>query len=163
MSGEPVKFEVLTGQGYYAFLHQPDKGNVKYRIGPSYKIDLVVDAESKKKAEALGLKVKKATEKIPGDYVSIRSKVDPNKPDRAPPKVMDSKRNAIPKEILVGNGSEVRVRILPFKYGEGLITPILKEVMVTKLVKYQPTAEEVERKGTFLSEVENGFTVDSAI
>ena len=76
---------------------------------------------------------------------------------------MDSKRNTISKETLIGNGSRVRVRYLPYKYQGGTkITPILKEVMVVNLVKYEPTLGEVERKGSYLTETE-GYTVDQSI
>lgn len=158
-----VKTEVLSGEGYYAFVHKPDSGNEKRKIGPSYKIDVVLDEPSMKRAKALGLRIKEATDKIPGQYVSFRSKVDPKYPDRAPPKIVDSQKNPIPKTTLVGNGSIVNVRFIPFRYGEDDVTAILKDVQVVKLVAYAPTASEVERKGQFLGTVEGGFTVDKDI
>lgn len=152
-----IKFETLVGLAQYAFLHAPDKGNPKHRIPPAYKIDLMlVDPEQIKKAKSLGCTVKDPTEKHPHPYVSIKSKV---KEGRKPPRVFDSARNPIPKSILVGNGSEVRVRFLPFTYGEGEMTPILQEVQVVKLVEYKPTERERETKGDFLGKVEGGFVV----
>lgn len=161
-NNEPIKFDVLSGLAYYAFLHQPDRGNKEHNIGPRYKIDLVLDEGSLVRAKEQGLKIKPATEKVPGAYVSIVSKVDPKFPDRKPPKIMDAKRNTIPPSVLVGNGSEVRVRYLPYVYQGNKTTPILKEVMVTKLVEYKPTEAEIARKGTYLNETD-GYTVSTEI
>jgi hypothetical protein len=159
-----VKTEVLTGLGYYAFVHKPDQGNAKRKIGPSYKIDLVLDGDQLTKAEKLGLNIKEATDRIPGPHVTIRSKVDTVKyPDRQPPRVMDSQKNPIPKTILVGNGSKVNVRFVPLQYGENDVTPILKDIQVVELVKYVPTPGELERKGQYLNTVEGGFVVDPNI
>lgn len=157
MDNEPIKSEILEGIAQYAFLHAPDKGNPKHRIPPSYKIDLMlVDEAEVKKAEAQGLNIKDADTKHPHNFVSIRSKV---KEGRKPPRVIDSQRNPVPKEILVGNGSKVRVRYIPYHYGEGEVTPILQEVQVISLVEYKPTDGEIAKKGSFLNRVEGGFTV----
>lgn len=159
-----VKTEVLTGLAYYAFVHKPDQGNAKRKIGPSYKVDLGLEGDELKKAESLGLRVKDPTDRIPLPHVTIRSKVDLEKyPNRQPPRIMDSQRNIIPKTVLIGNGSQVNIRFIPLQYGEGEITPVLKDVQVVKLVKYEPTAGEIERKGQFLGKVDGGFVVDQNI
>lgn len=136
---EPVKFEILEGEAMYAFLHQPDKGNAKHRIGPAYKVDLVLNKEQLAKAKSLGLKIREPKgpdDKFKGPYVQIKSKVQEG---RKPPRVVDSQRNPIPPSILVGNGSKVRVRFLPYFFGEDGVTPILQELQVLTLVPYEPT------------------------
>lgn len=151
------KFEMLEGLAMYAFVHVPDKGNVKYRIPPAYKVDLMLpDKEQEDKARALGLNVKSPNDKFKYPYVQIKSKT---KEGRRAPRVLDSQRNPIPTSILVGNGSRVRVRFLPWGYGDGEISAILQETQVLDLVKYEPTPGEKERKGSFLEVVEGGFTV----
>lgn len=151
-SKQQVQYEVIEGVAMYAFLHQPDKGNPKYKIGPAYKIEVMLDDKTQLKlAESLGLKIKDATDKFEFPYISIKAKV---KEGRNGPRVMDSKRNAIPPNILIGNGSRVKVRFLPFEYGEGDVTAILQEVMVTKLVRYEGNTSG------FLASEEDGFSVD---
>lgn len=155
----PVKFEILDGLAWYTFIHKPDPGNKAKRIGPSYKISLVVDGENLEKAKKLGLKIKDKNPKIKGSYVDIKSKYDETKPDRKKPVAVDSQKNLIPSNILIGNGSRVRVRFLPFTYGEGEVTAILKEIQVLELVEYVPTEEEKARKGQWLNKVEGGYKV----
>lgn len=152
----PVEFETLRGIAQYCFAHAPDRGNVAEKIEPAYKIDLMLpDEKEASRAEALGLLVKDANEKHPHNFVTLKSKV---KEGRKPPRVVDSQRNPIPKTILIGNGSDVIVRFIPYEYGKGKVTGILQEIMVVNLVKYEPTAEESTRKG-FLAPVQGGFVV----
>lgn len=151
-----VKYEVLEGIAVYAFVHKPDRGNDKEKIAPAYKIDLCFDKPDQlKKAKGFGLTIKDADAKHPHPYTIIKSKVDENRP---PPLVVDSRRNTIPPNILIGNGSRVLVRFLPYGYGKGKVTGIFKEVMVLDLVRYEPSPEELERKG-FIPPREGGFVV----
>lgn len=153
---EFIKHEILSGLAQYAFVHQPDKGNIKRKIAPAYKIDVMFDNEEQKaKAKALGLNVKPADEKHPHEFVTIKSKVQEG---RKKPRIIDSQRNDIPETILVGNGSRVNVRFLPWGYGEGEVSAILLETQVVELVEYKPTEGEKERK-SFLPVVEGGFVV----
>lgn len=154
----PVEYETLRGIAQYCFAHSPDRGNAAEKIEPAYKIDLMFPSQFKKeraRAEELGLAVKDKNDKHPDPYVTLKSKV---KEGRKPPRVVDSQRNPIPKTILIGNGSEVIVRFIPYEYGKGKVTGILQEIMVVNLVKYEPTADESARKG-FLAPVQGGFVV----
>lgn len=153
-----IESQVLEGLAQYAFLHTPDRGNEKRRIPPAYKISLMlVDKEQEKKAKSLGLNVKPANEKIPHNYVDIKSRV---KEDRRPPAVIDAKRQNIPPSILIGNGSRVRVRFLPFEYGEGEVTAILQETQVLDLVRYEG---RTGGSADLLPVVESGFSVDGEV
>lgn len=148
----PVKSDVLEGLAMYAFLHNPDKGNVAKRIAPSYKIDLMLHTdEAIKKAKSHGLKVKNPTDKHKYPFVTIKSKV---REGFNGPAVVDSQNNPIPDTVLVGNDSLVRVRFVPFTYGEGEVTALLQGVQVLNLVPY-------ERKSQFEA-VDNGFTVGAS-
>lgn len=151
-----IKHEILSGVAQYAFLHRADQGNLKRKILPAYKIDLMFNNEEQKnKAKALGLTIKPADDKHPMEYVTIKSKV---KEGRKKPRLIDSQRNDIPESILVGNGSEVNVRFLPWGYGEGEVSAVLLEVQVVKLVEYKPTEGEKERK-SYLPVIEGGFVI----
>jgi hypothetical protein len=158
-SNPPIQAEILEGQAMYAKVHTPDEGNAKYRIGPAYKLDLMLtDPEQVKKAESLNLKIKQpAKEPFTHPYVTLKSKV---KEGRNGPRVMDSQRNIIPPSILIGNGSKVRTRFIPFSYGEGEVAAILLDVQVLELVKFEPK-EKSNDSGGFLGKVEGGFVAAS--
>jgi len=145
----PVKSDILEGLAMYAFLHSPDKGNPSKRILPSYKIDLMLHTdEAIKKAKSHGLNVKKPTDKHQFPYVTIKTKV---REGFNGPTVVDAKNNPVPASVLIGNNSLVRVKFIPFTYGEGEVTALLQAVQVLELVPY-------ERKPSF-DVVDNGFTV----
>lgn len=148
----PVKSEILEGLAMYAFLHSPDKGNAARRIPPAYKVDLMLDTkEAQAKAKELGLNIKRPTEKHKHPFVTIKSKVTEG---RTGPTVVDSKNNVVPNTVLVGNDSRIRVRFIPFTYGEGEVTAVLQAVQVLNLVPY-------ERKAIF-DEVDSGYTLSGA-
>ena len=158
---KPLESEILEGLAMYAKIHTPDPGNAKFRIPPAYKIDVMLsDPEQLKKAESLNLKIKHSTnENFTHPYVTFKSRV---KEERKPPRVMDSQRNIIPPSVLIGNGSKVRVRFIPFAYGEGEVTAVLLDTQILELVKYEPTAKEGadEKKGSYLGKVDGGFVVE---
>lgn len=145
----PVKSDILEGLAMYAFLHSPDKGNAAKRIAPSYKIDLMLHTdEAIKKAKSHGLNVKKPTDKHQYPYVTIKTKV---RDGFNGPTIVDAKNNPVPPSVLIGNNSLVRVKFIPFTYGEGEVTALLQAVQVLELVAY-------ERKPSFEA-VDGGFTV----
>lgn len=155
-ANQPIESQILEGIAMYAFVHQPDKGNAKYKIPPAYKIEVQFDKPDQlKKAQDLGLKIREPDgEKFTFPYASFRSKV---KEGRNPPRIMDSQRNPIDPKILVGNGSRVRVRFIPFEYGAGEITAVLQDTMVLELVKY----EAGPREG-YLEAVPGGYVASSS-
>ena len=148
---DPIKSEILEGLAQYAFLHEPDRGNPKKRIAPSYKIDLMLTDDAQiEKAKALHLNVKPSNEKIPHPYTTIRSKVAEG---RNGPRVIDSQKNPIPSNILIGNGSKVRVRFFTYDYDGEYHAAILQEVQVIELVRYE------RDNSSELGEVKGGFVV----
>ena len=154
-SNPPIQAEILEGVAMYAKVHKPDEGNPKHRIGPAYKMDLMLtDPAQLKKAESLNLKIRQPTkEPFTHPYITLKSKV---KEGRNGPRVMDSQRNIIPPTILIGNGSKVRTRFIPFAYGEGEVSAVLLDVQVLELVKYEPK-DKPNDNGGFLGKVEGGF------
>lgn len=156
-----IESQVLEGIAIYARLHSPDPGNTKMRIPAAYKIDLLlVDPKQLEKAKSLGLNIKPPHGEVhTHPYVLIKSKVKEN---RKPPKVIDSQRNAIPSSILVGNGSLVRVRFMPFTYGEGEVTAILQETQVLTLVRYESKPRDISSTDvSYLGAVEGGFVTEA--
>lgn len=151
-----VKYENLRGLAVYCFIHRPDPGNEAEKIGPAYKVDVELpNKDELKKAKSLGLTIKDPDAKHKHPFVTVKSKVMEG---RNPPLAVDTKRNPIPNTILIGNGSEIIVRFLPYGYGKGKVSAILKEIQVVNLVRYVPSQEELDRKG-FLPPLEEGFVV----
>ena len=111
---------IESGLAYWASVRNP---NLKYE--PVYTVDLVVDEEVAAKYEGKGFKVKTlvVNDEIVGKALTIKRKV--NGPDgmvRKPPRLVDVHKEPIDDEVLVGNGSEVRVQFSEWevnnKYGE---------------------------------------------
>tara|TARA_R100001510_G_scaffold7880_1_gene6124 strand:- start:6406 stop:6855 length:450 start_codon:yes stop_codon:yes gene_type:complete len=110
---------IESGLAYWASVRNP---NLKFE--PVYTVDLVVDEEVAKKYESKGYKVKTlvVNDEVVGKALTIKRKV--NGPDgmiRKAPKLVDAKKNVLDDDVLVGNGSKVRVQFSEWevsnKYG----------------------------------------------
>jgi len=102
---------IESGLAYWASVRNP---NLKYE--PVYTVDLVVDEEVASKYESRGFKVKTlvVNDEVVGKALVIKRKVNgPNGMVRKPPKLVDAQKNLIEDDVLVGNGSGVKVQ-----YGE---------------------------------------------
>jgi hypothetical protein len=124
-------FYYLTGKAKWARLFTPDE---KYK---NYKIDLLLDAESKKKFAESGMTMtpKMAEE---GEYITFRrpeAKLIKNELVKfeAPP-VTDAEGK--PVEKLIGNGSDVTVKVVVYDTVKGK-GHRLEAVRVNSLIEYQ--------------------------
>lgn len=111
---------IESGLAYWASVRNP---NLKYE--PVYTVDLVVDEEVASKYESRGFKVKTlvVNDEVVGKALVIKRKVNgPNGMVRKPPKLVDAQKNLIEDDVLVGNGSEVKVQFNEWevdnKYGK---------------------------------------------
>lgn len=153
------KIHLVSGEAYYAAVHVPDQS---YNI---YKVDVVVDRETKTKLEGLGLKplpAPKKSEKDYNDYDKLKSDglvfrfkrkaVFSDNTVNKPPLVVDASTK--PMTDIIGNGSKVKVRFSLFNYTNhgGGTTAILKAIQVLDLVEYVPVGSS---EGGF--QVEEGF------
>lgn len=111
---------IESGLAYWASVRNP---NLKYE--PVYTVDLVVDEEVASKYESRGFKVKTlvVNDEVVGKALVIKRKVNgPNGMVRKPPKLVDAQKSLIEDDVLVGNGSEVKVQFNEWevdnKYGK---------------------------------------------
>lgn len=127
----------LTGKAKWARLFTPDE---KYK---NYKIDLLLDAESKKKFAESGMTMTpKMSEE--GEYITFRrpeAKLIKNELVKfeAPP-VTDAEGKPVDK--LIGNGSDVTVKVVVYDTVKGK-GHRLEAVRVNSLVEYQKPEETV--------------------
>lgn len=154
----------LEGYSYFARVHTPNYSPYEnFGNYPRYTLQLGLEGEWLQTARDYGLTVYEPTKKIPYHHVEVKRDVkDMNNPEIVKPEVIDSKRNEIPSDILIGNGSYVRVKFGRFyhgntssdevKTGGGVGTSLFK-VQVKSLVPYVPN-------DGFDTE-EEGFSVDS--
>lgn len=154
---------VLAGKAYFAFVHAPQKDD---KYGDKYKVDLVIEDEDGTpyvyKNPVTGQEVNmvdfantmhaqiKTTEKIPGRFISVRSKAEymiKNKEtgkkeivERAPIPVTFADKTPLTSETLIGNGSKVRVQASVSKWiddqGVEVTTLYLERMIVDELVPY---------------------------
>lgn len=154
---------VMEGVAYYASVHTPNPG---YKgKDPLFLVNLGLNAEGLKKAKKFGLTVYDPTDTIDLPYVRIGRKLNKREASEVKPDVVDSKMNNIPSNILIGNGSKVRVKFATYWWGEdergddpkepegGVGTTIFK-VQVIDLVRYE--------NGDDLASVDGGFSLDDA-
>ena len=106
---------VISGKSYWAQVVAP---STKFDEGGVYSIDVSVDAENKKKAEADGLSVKNKGDER-GDFVTIKRKATrkDGTQNRAP-EIKDHMKRPL-EGVLIGNGSTVNVlyRMYDWKWG----------------------------------------------
>jgi hypothetical protein len=111
---------IESGLAYWASVRNP---NLKFE--PVYTVDLVVDEEVAARYEGRGFKVKTlvVNDEVIGKALTIKRKVNgPNGMVRKAPKLVDMEKNPLDDDVLVGNGSQVRVQFNEWevsnKYGE---------------------------------------------
>lgn len=160
---EADRFRTLDGIAYWAHIQSPDMHTTKRFNAPlAYHITLGLDEENAEKARSYGLTVKEPTEYVPYPHVKIKRNVkDTNNPSASKPDVVDSMQRSVPTDILVGNGSKVRVKFATFWYdfGKGGVGAALLKVQVLDLVKYEGGDSSVDPD---LSTDSSGWTLDSS-
>ena len=126
---------VINGKSYWAQVVAP---STKFDEGGVYSIDVSVDAENKKKAEADGLTIKNKGDER-GDFVSIKRKATrkDGTQNRAP-EIKDNMKRPL-EGVLIGNGSTVNVlyRMYDWKWGGNSgKSAELQAIQVVDLVPY---------------------------
>tara|TARA_R110000822_G_scaffold1244_8_gene5580 strand:+ start:1824 stop:2324 length:501 start_codon:yes stop_codon:yes gene_type:complete len=130
-----VTTHILRGVAHWAQLVEPNT-----TFEPVWSLDLVLTPETLAIVQAEGLNVKNKGDDR-GDFVSLKRKVlkkDGSKKDA--PSVTDSKLNTWNGNTLIGNGSEVNVKIQCFDYtyaGKSGRSADLVAVQVVNLVEYK--------------------------
>lgn len=131
---------VLRGKAFYASLHTPNMSGVaKFNSDPYFIVNLGLTPEEVQKAKSYGLKVSPPEGEIDMPFVKIKRKVTKGKTaDEVAPEVVDTNQNPIPKNVLVGNKSDVVVKFATYWYdaGGGGIGSALYKVQVLNLVPF---------------------------
>ena len=127
----------LEGTAYWAFVSKP-KVSEKYKT-TTYTLNLGLDAENQRLAEMYGLKVMPADKNTPMPYVVINRKVRAGRTaEEVRPSVVDSMQNEVPRDVLIGNESKVRVKFGTYWFennGGGVGTTLFK-VQILKLIEF---------------------------
>ena len=139
---------ILNGKAYWASVVSP---NTTFDEDGVYSVDLAVDADNKKKAEAEGLSIKNKGDDR-GDFVTIKRKAKrkDGSPNKAPD-VMDGMKRPL-QNTLIGNGSDVNVLFKTYEWthkptGRSGKSADLQAIQVINLVAYEggsSTASEFE-------------------
>ena len=130
-----VTSHILNGKAYWTQVIEPNT-----TFEPVWSLDLLLTPETLAIIKKEGLNVKNKGDER-GDFVSLKRKVlkkDGSKKEA--PTVTDSKLNPWNGNTLIGNGSEVNVKIQCFDYtyaGKAGRSADLQAVQVVKLVEYQ--------------------------
>ena len=131
---------ILNGKAYWASVVSP---NTTFDADGVYSVDLAVDAENKKKAEADGLSIKNKGDER-GDFVTIKRKAKrkDGSANKAPD-VMDGMKRPL-QNTLIGNGSDVNVLYKTYEWnhkptGRSGTSADLQAVQVVNLIPYEGT------------------------
>ena len=139
---------ILNGKAYWASVVSP---NTTFDEDGVYSVDIAVDANNKKLAEAEGLSIKNKGDDR-GDFVTIKRKAKrkDGSANKAPD-VMDGMKRPL-QNTLIGNGSDVNVLFKTYEWnhkptGRSGKSADLKANQVIDLVAYEggnTTASEFE-------------------
>lgn len=137
---------VVSGVAYWAHIHEPSKTSGAYQVDVTH----LSDSDASKLTE-LGVLVKEDEDKPEyGRYITARSQFS------VP--VVDSKLKQIPADVLVGNGSLIKVSIKPYEWtfkGKKGISPGLAAMQILELVSFNKLSMFDEEDGY---EVSNSST-----
>jgi hypothetical protein len=125
-------YEYVTGKAMWANITTPNT-----RFGdPKYQITVLTDEDTASSLEAMGLsqvRDKSGQPKYDQPAFSFSRKVNVGTRVNEAPKLVDTENN--PLDVLVGNGSEVKVKIKPYSNNFGTFAELMA-VKVDKLVEY---------------------------
>lgn len=134
---EPMETGYLTGLLFFGSIHSPSN---KFNTN-KYVLQLGLEGEELKKATVdYKMNVKPATEHVPLPHVEIKRNVKSDATKA--PTVIDALNQPIPKTVLVGNKSKVKVKFGLYDNTKGKNAGYLDTVKVLNLVEYVPRSEE---------------------
>jgi len=130
MADKERQYLKSRGKVYFAKVNymRPDQGYEGK--APNLQINLIPD--NPEEFEAHGVDWREATDKIPGRHVRIATSfVD------TPLRMQDAKRNTIPHDFIIGNGSVVNAQWSPYDYGKG-VSAKLNGLQILELEEWIP-------------------------
>jgi len=151
---------LLSGKAFWASVRKPNELSGKYQL------DLSIDTSTKETLEGLGITVKNATKGIGvdkknendlrGDFVTLK-KMHQGKDGTiyAPPQIVDGKKNPVPSDVMIGNGSLINIAAHTFETKKAGTQLGFSAIQIKTLVEFsRPKAVDS------FKEIE-GFTVES--
>ncbi len=126
---------VISGKIFYLQARTPNELSGKYQA------DLAIDTDTAVKLRQLGIDIKNKGDDR-GDFVTLKASATlKDGTERKGPKILDIDKNEIPEDILIGNGSDVKVITHAFSWkfkGKTGTSLGLDTVQVLNLVQYIP-------------------------
>ena len=150
--GSGMETGYLTGKAFFARVHTPDS---KYN---KYVLQLALEGEELKKAQAYNLKIKPASKHVGFPHVEIKRNV--KGPQTKPPKVTDHNNSDLDKSVMIGNNSLVKVKFAMYDY-QGKNMAYLDTVKVMNLVPFVSGADQEEAE--FMAVDNTGTVPDDEI
>lgn len=134
------KTHFFTGKAYWAKLEEPDQ---KYKY---WGINVALDDASKKEFKDSGLQMETRTDKKEGfEYITFRRPtkklIKDELVDFEKPVIVDKDNKVMVDRPLIGNGSEVTVKVLVYDSIKGK-GHRLEGVRINKLIEYTPSNED---------------------
>ena len=133
----PIQPLYLTGKCYWASVIEPNS-----TFEPAWQVDLCLDEDTKALVQEAGLNVRNKNDDR-GEFVTLKRKVQGKNGPRSAPSVVDSQNNPWDKK-LIGNGSVVTVKALPFEWnyaGKSGVSADLAAVQVVDFIEYTSGAD----------------------
>jgi hypothetical protein len=137
-------YYTLYGKAYYTRLKDPltsikKKDGTVEEIKPQFRMELGLSAKGQEIAQNIGLTVNPARDDIKSPYLRLERKVKNGDVDASRPKAFDAEGAPFNIEQLIGNGSDVKVKIwVPNDTApNGKKYPALMDVQVISLVPYE--------------------------
>lgn len=134
---KPMETIYLTGEAYFCSVHFP---NTKF--DKKFVMQLALEGAELEKAKKNNMVLKAPSKHVPKPHVEIKRNV--KGPQTKDPVVIDATNTPIPKEIAVGNGSLVKVKVGLYDNTKGKNGAYMDTVKVTKLVAFVPQRDQEE-------------------
>lgn len=132
---DPMETAYFTGESYYASVHTP---NTRYE--KKYVLQLALEGAELEKAKKLKLKIKAPSKYVPKQHIEIK-RVVRSEATKAPT-VIDASNNPFPKDVMLGNGTVVKVKVGLYDNKRDNMAAYMDTVKVVKLVKFESTNQE---------------------
>ena len=132
----------IQGKAYWASITSPNT-----TFDPVYQIDLAIDDETAEQLSAKGINVKDDER---GKIVKFKRRVNRADGTNNPsPKLVDSAKNPI--DVLVGNGSDVKVMYKEYDWNYAGKTGVGLDLQAVQVINLIPYGEEFDKVDGFVA------------
>lgn len=131
----PMETAYLKGEAYFASVHYP---NTKFE--KKFVLQLALEGDELAKAQKLNMNIKSPSKYVPKPHVEVKRIV--RGPQTKDPEVIDGMNNPIPKDVMIGNGTVVKVKVGLYDNRKNKMAAYMDTIKVIKLVKFEPSVQE---------------------